>query len=101
MKNWLKTLLGSLALGVLAYGGYRAACAIAQYVRSLDSDLAKAIVAAAAAVLGSVITVSIGKAYETRAATLKDLRAKKAVVYEEIVHGTFNVLFADVLGIGK
>jgi hypothetical protein len=101
MRNFLKATLGLVVLGMIAWGIYEGLCAIARYIRSLDSDLSKALIAAAAAVIGSVITISIGKAYESRAATIKELRAKKAPIYEEIVHGSFNVLFAEILGVAK
>jgi membrane protein YqaA with SNARE-associated domain len=78
MRHFLKTTLGLVVLVTLAWGIYAGLCAIARHIRSLDSDLSKALIAAAAAVIGSAITVSIGKAYESRAATIKELRAKKA-----------------------
>lgn len=85
-------------MGSLFWGLYAAVHAVSEYVRSLNSDLGKALVAAVAAIVGSAITISIGKAYETRAATTKELRSKKAPVYEAIVHGTFSMLFAKMLG---
>ncbi len=101
MKKMLQTLRSWLVMGAILWGAYAFIGSVAAYFKSLNSDVAKALVAAGAAIVGSTITITVGKAYETRATTAKDLRAKKAPVYEAIVEGAFRVLFAPMLGIDK
>ena len=76
---------------------YTAIAGVGAYFRSLSSDVAKALVAGVAAVVASAITIVVAKAFESHAATVKELRAKKAPVYEEIVNGAFKMLFAKML----
>lgn len=71
---------------------------LASFLRSLQSDLAVAIVAAGLAGLVSIVSLALSKAYETRSAIRQDLRAKKLPVYEGIVGTLFTVMFAEKIG---
>jgi hypothetical protein len=71
MKKAFQTIFSFAVLGLIGGFVYLGASALGAYFRSLNSDVAKAVVAGAAAVLGSVVTVTVGKAYETRV-TLTD-----------------------------
>jgi hypothetical protein len=49
--------------------------------------------------VGSVFSLALSKAYETRAAIRNDLRQKKTPVYEDIVHTLlYDVMFSKLLG---
>ena len=88
--------LGILLLGT--WGLWLMADGLGSYLRSLDSDVAVAIIAAAATGLVSVITIAITKAYETRATVRQDLRSKKVPVYEDFIRMLFRILFSEKLG---
>lgn len=68
------------------------------FLRSLESDLAVGIVAAAATGAVSVVSLTISKAYETQTAIRQELRAKKTPIYEGIVETLFRALYAGKLG---
>ena len=93
----IRVLSGLLALGLLTWGVIEGIGAVADYLRSLQSDVASAFVVAALAVVGSVISLAVGKAYETRAAINSDLRQKKTPVYEGITKVLFGVVFNSIL----
>jgi len=60
--------------------------------------VAVAIVAAAATVIVSVITLVISKILEGRASITQELRAKKTPIYENIISTLYRVQFAEKLG---
>ena len=64
----------------------------------MDSDIAVAIIAAAATALVSVITIIIGKIYEARTAVQEELRKRKTPVYEEFITFIFRVLLGEKTG---
>jgi hypothetical protein len=68
------------------------------YIRGLNSDVAKTVVPAAIAAVVSVVAVVFGKAYEMRAGIRKELRDRKAPVYEELVKKLFSIFFAEKRG---
>lgn len=97
--NQLKNILAGLFVLVLLAGlVYGLLMGLMAYLRSLQSEVAGAIVAAGFAGLVSIVSLAISKAYETRAAVKQDLRAKKLPVYEGIVRTLFAVMFAERLG---
>lgn len=89
---------GLMLLGLVAWGLIALVGAIISYVQALESNFAAALIAAAAAVVGSVVSLTIGKAYETRAAIRSALRQKKTPVYEDIVKTLYEFVFAASLG---
>jgi hypothetical protein len=66
--------------------------------RGTSSELSKALVTPAIALVVSVITLGVSKSYEVNAAIKKDLRERKVPIYEEIVKGLYANLFAEKLG---
>jgi hypothetical protein len=71
------------------------------YLRGLNSEVAKTLLPASIAVVGSVTAVAVGKYYEVRAAIWKELRDRKAPVYEQIVTRLFSIFFAEKMGEAK
>jgi hypothetical protein len=95
MRQQLKAILPELlVVGVLGLFAWWGVARMADFLRSLQSDIAVAIVAAGIAGVVSVVSLAVSKAYETRTAVLQDLRAKKTPLYEGIVGTMFNVVFA-------
>lgn len=45
-----------------------------------------------------MVTLAVGKAYEARISLRKELREKKAPVYEELVHRFFDIFYAEQMG---
>lgn len=89
------------ALAVLAailYGALVAVRAAARVLASLDSDIAVAIIAAAATAFVSVLSIVLGKAYEARALIRREHREKKTPVYEDLIKFMFRILMGTKTG---
>lgn len=99
-KPLLKILPGVVVLALIGWSLVAVLRIAAGYLRSVNSGIAVAIIAAAATGLVSVITLALTKAYETRASIRQDLRAKKVPVYEEFIQTIFKILFSEKLGQG-
>lgn len=87
-----------VVLGLVGWGVHAGVKWLIGALQTLDSDLAKTLVAASLAVVGSVVSLALSKAYETRSAVQMDLRAKKTPVYEDIVKTLYGVFFSRILG---
>ncbi|MEW5982818.1 MAG: hypothetical protein AB1806_10670 [Acidobacteriota bacterium] len=99
LGKWLKAVVpGLLLLGGLVGAAWWLLAKLGDFIRSLQSDLALAIVTAGLAGVVSVVSLALSKAYETRATIRQELRAKKLPVYEGIVKTLFAVLFAEKTG---
>ena len=72
--------------------------AFAAYLRTVQSDLAVALIAAVLAGVGSVITLVLTKRYETKASVRESIRSKKVPVYEELVSMFFRILNSSTPG---
>jgi len=94
----IRFLLGLAIVGAIGWAGYKLVIAIAAYLKSLDSDLAVAIIAAAIAGFGSILSLALSKAYETKASIRQELRTKKTPVYEGIVRTLFEFMLAAKRG---
>lgn len=88
-------VLGLLA--VLVWLSAKALIGVGRYLGALDSDLSRALVAAAATALASVIALVGSKAYEAKLAVRQELRARKTPIYERIIQTLYRVVFAGVL----
>jgi hypothetical protein len=93
----LRILIALGFVGGLAWSLFRLILWLADFFRSLDSDVAKAIVAAGATVMASLVALIGSKAYEARLAVRQELRAKKTPVYESIVGTLYKLMFATML----
>jgi hypothetical protein len=94
----LQFLFGLTLLAGLAWSTYLIVDFIARGLARMKSDLAVAIVAAAASVMISMLSLFISKRYETRASITQELRAKKTPIYEEFIATLYRMLFAEQLG---
>lgn len=95
MSKTYKTFLIVLGLffyGSTAYALYRAADATIRLMSSVDSQISTAIIAGAVAVIVSVMSIVVGKVYESRARVEKENRDKKITVYEDLLNFMSNIL---------
>lgn len=98
-RRIVQALPSLVVLALIVWGLYAGAKGLIGVITEAESSVAAAFIAAAVAVVGSVISLAVGKAYETRAAIRNDLRQKKTPVYEDIVHTfLYDVMFAKMLG---
>ena len=98
-RRIVHALPGLVVLALIVWGLYAGTKSLIGAITEAESSVAAAFIAAAVAVVGSVISLAVGKAYETRAAIRNDLRQKKTPVYEDIVHTLlYDVMFAKMLG---
>jgi hypothetical protein len=93
----------SIAFGLLllAGGGYSIIIAIRGTLRvlgALNSSIAVAVIAAAATVFVSVLSIVLGKAYEARSVAERQNREKKIPVYEDLIKFMFRVLMGTKTG---
>jgi len=94
----LQLLFGLTLLTGVAWAIYLIVDFIARGLARMKSDLAVAIVAAAASVMISMVSLVLAKRYETLASITQELRAKKTPIYEEFVATIYKMLFAEQLG---
>ena len=97
-RQTVSLVLGLVFLIGVAYGFFVAAKAIIEVVRSLDSNIAVAIISAAALVLVSVLSIVLGNVYNTRTLIQKEHRDKKIPVYEDLIKFTFRMLMGTKTG---
>ena len=102
MQNRLASILlpvaGLAVLGALVLGGYTILAAALASLKQLKSDPAVAIIAAAATIAVSVISVIVAKRLELRATIRQELRAKKVPIYENIISTLFRLSLAGKFG---
>jgi len=91
----LVVLLGFILLAAICYGVFIFMRAAMRILTSLNSDIAVAIIAAAATVFVSVLSIVLGKAYESRIIIQKEHREKKIPVYEDLIKFMFRILMGE------
>ena len=94
----------AFALGVIGgvfWGAYALIRLWLGWLTSLRSELATAIIAAATAVLVSVLSAGVGKYLERRESIARATRLKKVPVYEKLISFIFGVLQQGKPGIAK
>jgi hypothetical protein len=94
----LSTLLAILILALMGLGSFWLVKNIYRVLSSMNSDIAVAIIAAAATVLVAVISIVLGKIYEARTTVQKELRERKTPVYEEFITFIFRILLGEKTG---
>jgi hypothetical protein len=97
-RQTLSALVGLAVLAALSYGAFVAVRAATRVLASLDSDIAVAIIAATATAFISVLSIVLGKVYESRALVLKEHREKKTPVYEDLIKFMFRILMGAKTG---
>lgn len=98
IRHVLSQLLGFAVLAVAGYGLYVIARESVRIFTSLDSDISVAIIAAAATVFISVLSIVLGKVYEAKSLVQKEHREKKVPVYEDLMQFMFRILMSSKTG---
>jgi len=98
IRQFLSVTLGFVLLAAAAYGLYVIVRESVRVFTSLDSDIAVAIIAAAATVFVSVLSIVLGKVYEARSLVQKEHREKKVPVYEDLMQFMFRILMSGKTG---
>ena len=91
-------VLGIVALIALLSITLSFAYAVYAALRSLESELATAIIAASATVLASVLAIVVSKRYEQKAKLTQEVRDQKIPVYEDLISVFFRTVFAEKVG---
>ncbi len=99
-RRILSLIVFFVFIAVFAYGLFVSVRGAMRVLASLDSDLAIAIIAAAATVLVSVLSIVLGKAYESLALIQREHREKKIPVYEDLIKFMFRILMGSKTGDG-
>jgi len=97
-RQGLLAFVGLAIIAVVIIGAIVAVRYLLGVLTSLDSDLAVAIIAAAATVLVSVLSVVLGNIYEAREQVQREHREKKIPVYEDLIAFLFRVLLGVKTG---
>jgi hypothetical protein len=98
IRSGISVVLGLLVLGGIGYSLFVAVRASITVLASISSSIAVAIIAAAATVLVSVLSIILGKLYESRSLIQKEHREKKIPVYEDLIKFMFRVLMSTKTG---
>ena len=95
-KAWsiILSLLLLAGIGFILFVGARAVAHFATH----NSSIATAIITAAAAVLVSVLSIVLGKLYESRSLIKKEHREKTIPVYEDLITFMFRILMSTKTG---
>lgn len=99
MRTAIQPIIVSLAtIGVLGVGAYYLFAAFIDKLNSISGDLGKTLVTAAVTTLVAVLTLVLGKIWDTKIKIAHDIREKKIPVYEDVLTLFFDVLMADKTG---
>jgi len=98
IRHYLQLAIGFAVIAAVAYGLYIVVRESVRVFTSLDSDIAVSIIAAAATVFVSVLSIVLGKVYEARSLVQKEHREKKVPVYEDLMQFMFRVLMSSKTG---
>jgi hypothetical protein len=85
MKKLFSFLLGLVTLAVLGWGLWEAINWYLSIIKSLDKQVAAAIIAASTTILVSVLSLILAKYFENKRLIEKDIRDKKIIVYEKLM----------------
>ena len=86
-------LSGVLVLGLAVGIAYLFFSGIIKLLSTVNSDLAKAVIAGSATVLVSVVSLIISKHMEHKAKLTEEIRQKKVPAYEQLIALMFDLLF--------
>ncbi|MEG3158225.1 hypothetical protein ACKVMH_10105 [Lysobacter zhanggongensis] len=98
MKKSIQTLIGLVLVVAAGYGVFVALRASFQVLTNLSSDIAVAIIAASATAFVSVVSIVLGKIYESRIAIQKELRERRVPAYEGLLNFLFRVFMGAKIG---
>lgn len=91
MKKTFSFLLGLIMLVLLGWGLWEAINWYLSIIKSLDKQVAAAIIAASTTILVSVLSLILAKHFENKRLIEKDIRDKKIVVYEKLMKYFFQL----------
>jgi hypothetical protein len=91
-------LVGLVLVAAVLLGVFVAIRGAFRIFASLNSDIAVAIIAAAATVFVSVLSIVLGKVYEARERIQKEHREKKIPVYDDLIRFMFRVMMVSKTG---
>lgn len=94
----IQMLLGVFILCVLIAGVSLTAWLGYRFLASIDSDISVAAIAAAATVLVSVLSIVLGKIYESRQVVEREIRENKIPIYEEFLSFMSRLLHGEKVG---
>jgi hypothetical protein len=97
-RHILSLLLGFALLAAAGLGLYVIVRESVRVFTSLNSDIAVAIIAAAATIFVSVLSIVLGKVYEAKSLVQKEHRERKVPVYEDLMQFMFKVLMSSKTG---
>jgi len=97
-RQVLSVIFGLLLFAGVGYCLFVAARVAVQVLSSVNSVIAVAIITAAATVLVSILSIVLGKVYESRLLIQKEHREKKIPVYEELIKFMFRILMGSKTG---
>jgi hypothetical protein len=92
MKKVFSFLPGLIMLGLLGWGLWEVINWYLSIIKSLDKQVAAAIIAASTTVLVSVLSLILAKYFENKRLIEKDIRDKKIIVYEKLMAYFFQII---------
>jgi hypothetical protein len=92
LKGLFSILFVLAILGAATWGTYWLLAKAAVWLTGLQSELATAIIAAAATVTISLLTLTANRYFERRARIEQDNRLKKVPVYEGVIEMLFGLI---------
>ena len=98
-RRSISMVLGLGLIGLIGWGLFLGLRALWTALNGLNPTVSAAILASVATVLVSVISVLVSKYLEQRNAINKELRDKKAPVYEDLIELIFRVVFSSKMGL--
>jgi len=99
VRQWIFASFGLALIAAIAWELYVVLKAFWSSFNQLNPTVAAGILAAVTTVLVSVVSVLISKHLEQRNNILKELRDKKAPVYEDLLEFIFRIINAEKMGL--
>jgi hypothetical protein len=97
-QTWWSIIVGFALLAIFVWLFYVGVRALFMWLGGIQSPVAIAIIAGSLAATASIVSLTISKHLEARAAIRQEHRARKSPVYEELIGLFFRVLYAEKLG---
>lgn len=92
MKKNLSFIFSLIVLAIIGWGAWEVINLYVALLRTLDKQVAAAIIAASTTIIVSVASLILAKYYENKRLIEKDIRDKKIVVYEKLMKYFFQFM---------
>jgi hypothetical protein len=92
MKKIFSFVLALVAIGLLGWGAWEVIALYIGLLKTLDKQVAAAIIAASTTIIVSVASLILAKYFENRRLIEKDIRDKKIIVYEKLMKYFFQYM---------